>query len=432
MTYTNASKPGFSTCSAIEAAQRRNFADALAVARSGVLAIIDETAEQQRRRGGFPRRLSNEALLTGFLYATLERNEYPTPASVANAMNLLPEDWLAQIGLQRDRSSDVAVTRSQVGHAWERLAEACDASPSRAGRRLHLDAEGAADRSAVVDAAIRPHPSTSPDDVLGSGTSTAPDLRSLPRDVTTEEAARRGQLLVTVCNRLLQASLPDGLHYDMAAIDWTSHESGTGPGDRHSTSADPDARYGVRQKKVDEDSLAGGQPRSLEKHGDQTPSKSEARKATIDPLGEDDEAIARPEIFFGYDLHLAVDVGDVDDARCPELALPMRVAPLSDPSVVTCQATELLDRVRDAGHLLRGVGADRGYTVRSPEALPAVLLHHRRRRAERFGRVLDHFHADKMDVLGRAKHTLVLAIVVAAANIHQLRRWEEDGAGTRP
>lgn len=110
----------------------------------------------------------------------------------------------------------------------------------------------------------------------------------------------------------------------------------------------------------------------------------------------------------------------------------MRVAPLSDPSVVTCQATELLDRVRDAGHLLRGVGADRGYTVRSPEALPAVLLHHRRRRAERFGRVLDHFHADKMDVLGRAKHTLVLAIVVAAANIHQLRRWEEDGAGTRP
>lgn len=337
MTNTNETTQQPSTCSALEAERRQDFTDALVTARPAVAALADRATEPRAPSGHalrVPRHVTNEALLTGLLYNALQHNR-PTLVNVTRALNLLPDDCLATIGLHRDPSTGVAVTRYQIGRAWNRLAEACDASAIREGRRVRLDDEGDpvhTPRPRAVDQRFL-HPAH-PSEALDPAPTRKPARSRHLRALDDEEASRREQLLVALCDRLLQATVPEGLTYETLMMDWTGHGTSARPGNRRRTSADPDARFGTRRR------MAG-------------------RGLLTDSS----------ELFFGYNAHFAIGVGEVGGRPVPELALAMRVTPANDMARVAPIALEMLDDTRAAGHPILTVGFDRGYSTRHPETL---------------------------------------------------------------
>ncbi|MDA8047547.1 MAG: hypothetical protein M0Z30_20330 [Actinomycetota bacterium] len=355
--------------------QRWNFCRALEIIdRSGAV----ELAERITRPAGpvgRPRYFTNRALLTGLLFTAIQ-HQTVTLTAVTRAINMLPDDCLASLGLGRDARTSWAVNLSQVDHAWNRLAEACNPSPLRDGKRIpRSTAAPAAEgfdpgRMTVSDPKyLNPGPVIP---AAGSQASRAASNRGTLRDLDGETAAQRTADLHRLTDLILQATIPEWLRFKAVAVDWTDHDSTARATSGRRLSADPDARYGRRRRK----------PWSAPSPGPRKRRTTPAQAATTAPTAGSPTGAAvgptldgegfetdKDELFFGYNIHVAAGVGDIDGPAIPELAVGLRLTAANDMAAVAPIAIDLLDTATAAGHPVDTLLVDLGYSMRSPANL---------------------------------------------------------------
>ena len=356
--------------SRLEDGLREDFYDALAVVeRSGVAALADSLTVTRARSGkplGAPVRFDNRALLVCMLTSALYRRSTEL-ATVYELVERFPDDLLAEIGLERGTDAH-ALSMAQLGHRWNRLAEAMNPSPVREGRRLAKDQDGRA--TAAPKPAVADPKCLGPGGLNGAGPvgplrrPRRPSTRGLGRELAEGQAAQRARLLAGFVDRLLQACVPAAVSYRAVAVDWTDAPTAARSYSSRSTSADPDAAWGHRRPKA---SIAGARARRAAKATGRADGAT--RKARLDPrlsdLAPDGTELDKSERYYGYLAHFAVGVGDVDGPVVPELALSMRLAPANDMAGVAPALMDMLGSVLEGGAPLCEVIVDRGYSSRA-------------------------------------------------------------------
>lgn len=376
----------------LEGRQRRYLLEAINIIdRSGAVEFADSLTRTYGPTGkplGRPRYFGNRQLLTTQLYTAMMSNS-PKIQEVQRCTNELPDDCLAALGLVRDPNTCQAVTLSQVDHAWNRLVESCNASPVRDGKRLPkppADTAPATDlspsetaqdkrpshhhksidrkylRPELTDAEVSPTPSRKPSN------------RGAARTLAEEDAAKRRSNLEHLTALLLRATLPEGLRYLTLTIDWTDNETNARRYTSRRTSADPDARFGRRRRKSGLSVVKKAKTAKESKTSKEGKAGAETRpepprttnNVTLDAEGFESD---KDELFFGYNVHFAVGVGEVDGTTLPELAVAMRVTPANDMAGVAPTALYLIDEAVIGGHPVRTAILDLGYTMRKTETL---------------------------------------------------------------
>ncbi len=379
----------------LQGRQRRLFYESLSIIdRSGAVELADSITRSYGPTGkpvGRPRYFDNRALLTGMLH-TAHLGSVTKLTHVTDAVNELPDDCLAALCLLRNPKTGKAVTLSQVDHAWNRLADACNPSLIRDGKKIRKRATtcepnaddragtaspdaraGTATSGKVIDRKyLKPHLA---DEELTHTPSRAPSNCGAARDLDDITVAERLDLLKRVTDLLINATIPDGLHYRTLTIDWTDHDTTAKIDNPRRASADPDARPGRRRRK-------GAAPfksrrSSTPTKTDSTPAGDRNRRTNDVYLDEQGFESDKDEPFFGYNLHFGVGeiehYDDPDTPTLPELTVVLRVTPANDMAGVAPVALDIVDSAIASGHPVRTLLADLGYTMRRPETLHVPL-----------------------------------------------------------
>lgn len=359
----------------LEGRQRRLLLEASDIIdRSGAVEFADSLTRTYGPSGkpaGRPRYFDNRALLTGELYTAMMCSSSKL-AEVTDCINELPDDCLAVLRLVRNPDTHQAVTISQVDHAWNRLVEACNSSPIRDGKKIPTSSASDGEKHSVENALQDPshhkkivdrkylNPDLTDDEVHPSP-SRKPSNRGGARQLDEEEAATRQSNLQHLTDLLLRATIPMGLRYKTLTVDWTDHETTAKRPNKRRNSADPDAAFGRRRRKSG---------LSVVKKGKRpTKPATESRSTNNVTLDEHGFESDKDELFFGYNVHFAVGVREVDGPALPELAVAMRVTPANDMAGVAPAALELMTTAIDGGHPVQTAILDLGYTMRKPETL---------------------------------------------------------------
>lgn len=352
--------------SPLERKQRRDFAEVSHIVDRSQVAVDLEHLVVRRspttgKVMGRPRRLTLRTFLI-LAVMTCLREAKPTLVGITEAGNELPDDLYAELGLKPVGGPRRPLTESQVGHLFNLLAERLDTSPHRSGKRLRVTVDGEIIdefKAPVVDRKCLQMDIADEDLEVPTPTREMP-LRTKPA-LNDAQCAEREQLLNVLIDRLLQATLPDGMQVDTLAVDWTDREAyGNRPRkpseERNgAVSADRDAHLGRRRPKGNGYTVRGRAP----------------KPGTVQGYDVGGFEVDKTELYFGYLVHYAV-VASGDDAPLPELALAMRVAPANDMAGVAPALVDMIEsvqRVRSITHAL----VDRGYSMRSYETMHQPL-----------------------------------------------------------
>ncbi len=385
----------------LQGRQRRLFYESLSIIdRSGAVELADSITRSYGPTGkpvGRPRYFDNRALLAGMLH-TARLGSVTKLTRVAEAINELPDDCLAALRLMRNPKTGKAVNLSQVDHAWNRLAEACNPSSIRDGKKTRKPATtampngddpagsaapdaqaGTATSGKVIDRKyLKPHLS---DEELTRTPSRAPSNRGTARDLDDITVAERLDLLKRLTDLLLNATIPHGLRYRTLAIDWTDHETTAKVDNPRRASADPDARSGRRRRKGAPPFKSRRSSKAAKTNS--TPAGDRLRRTNDVYLDEHGFESDKDEPFFGYILHFGVGVGEVEDyddpdkPTLPELTVAVRVTPANDMAGVAPAALDIVDSAIASGHPVETLVADLGYSMRRPETLHVPLAERR-------------------------------------------------------
>ena len=352
--------------SPLEAKQRRDFAQVRDIVdRSKVADDFDHLVVRRNpttgKVMGRPRRLTLRALLV-LAVLTCLRESKPTLVGITETGNDLPDDLYQELGLKTADAPRRPLTESQVGHLFNLLPEQLDSSPYRSGKRLKVTTDGkiidefkapAVDRK-CFDADLA-------DDELDTATPTRKLARRARPALDDEQQRQRQQLLTELIDRLLQATLPEGMAVDTLAVDWTDREAygkrPRKPSDKRlgSISSDRDAQLGRRRPK-----------------GNSFTTSPRQARGDVDGFDKSGFEVDKAEMYFGYLVHYAVAVPGDSDTPLPELALAMRMAPANDMGGVAPALIDMIDSVRRVGPVTHAL-VDRGYSMRTYETMHQPL-----------------------------------------------------------
>lgn len=293
--------------------RRRNLRLAIyLVDRSGIAAEYAPQMQTVSKNGnvvGRPRRLPLRTLLIGLLLAKLEGKD-PRIENAYEVLTALVPAVQLELGVRYDDAGRrKTIEYHHISSTWNRFMSLFDTGPLQSTRRNKEEMKAKAPRRAV-------------------------------REVkwSKDETAGREAALQSVMDRLLEASIPDGLdHKGSYALDWTDMESlAKGRKKKDKVAADPQARWGVRTRKHNR------------------PGKGK-------------------EPFFGYNLHFLTIVPEVGEAKLPELARRMVITP-ANVMAVGPLTVAMLQRLHDEGLPLLDLLIDRGYSQVGAKNLHKYLL----------------------------------------------------------
>ncbi len=354
--------------SPLERKQRRDFAEVCRIVDRSKVAedFADLVVRRNPTTGkavGRPRRLTLRALLILAVMNCL-RDRRPTLVDITETGNELPDDLFAELGLKEPGGTRVPLTESQVGHLFNLLADRLDTSPHRSGKRLKVTVDGE-----IIDEFKAPPVDRKCFDahVADDELDTAEPTRKLAdrkrASLDDEQRAGRERLLNELVDRLLQATLPEGMPVEALAVDWTDREAyGRRPRKASanrvgSISADRDAQLGRRRPKGNSFTTS------------QRKAKGADAAGGFDQAGFEVDKVQR---YFGYLVHYAVTVPGEDATPVPELALAMRVAPANDMAGVAPALIDMVDSVGRVGPVTHAL-VDRGYSMRTYETMHRPL-----------------------------------------------------------
>lgn len=293
--------------------RRRNLRLAIyLVDRSGIVAECAPKMQSVSKNGnviGRPRRLSLRKLLVGLLLAKLEKKD-PRIECAYEVLTALTPAVQFELGVRCD---DAGVRKTIECHhlssTWNRFMSLFDTAPLQSTRRNKEEMKTKAPRRVA-------------------------------REVkwSKDETSAREAALQAVMDRLLEASIPDGLdHKGSYALDWTDMEAlAKGRKKQDKVAADPQARWGVRTRRHNR------------------PGKGK-------------------EPFFGYNLHFLTIVPEVGEAKLPELARRMVITP-ANVMAVGPLTVAMLQRLHGEGLPLLDLLIDRGYSQVGAKNLHKDLL----------------------------------------------------------
>lgn len=352
---------------------RRDFYDALLlIDRSGVAETMEEATSVRGpsgRRMGRPRTFTMRALVVVLLVLALQRRE-PTILEAHHLVESLPDELLAEIGLERHKDHVIAL--SKFDHLWNRFADAINDCPAREGKRLWVAPDGTRinvpQRRCIDRKALNPGLS---DEDAHTVPSRAPSKRGESRGLSEQELERRRLLRSQWSDALLSATVPH-LPYQAFACDWTDivaaavtyrhprdvngapvrgvatrkHADATcehhaerpelAAGCYGASSADPSAAYGHRSAK--NKGLSAKPTSAQEGAGD----------AANDP--------EHTELFFGHIVHASVLVAAVDAPALPPIVYAVRGTAADAMGTVA----PILNDIREVTAALPGIDADEG------------------------------------------------------------------------
>ncbi len=351
--------------SPLEARLRTDFEDVRAVVDTSMVAVTYEHLCLKRSENGKllgrARKMTMRAFLI-LIVLTCLRDRPPATVKVTETANELPDDLLEELGLMSPDEPRPTITKSQVGHVFNVLANSLDLSPHRPGKRLRLTLDGDhidEYKTTPIDRkCLEPH--LTEEELRRPEASRRladRERRELPSDVLATRQADLNGLI----DRMLQATIHLDGHPHRARSTRPITEAWA-RGGRHASksrdgvlSADPDARWGRRRPSGNSFS----------------PSRKKANKAS-GPLDANGFETDKIEHYFGYLVHVAVATAEVNGPSLPELVLALRVAPADDIGGVGPALVDMVDSIRTVAPLDHAI-VDRGYSMRTAETVHLPL-----------------------------------------------------------